>query len=85
MRSVGEVMAIGRTWQESIQKAIRQVDPSYNGFQGARFDDLDDELRNPTGMGLFKSIYAKVRLLTEIQRSSLACSWASFDARKLHC
>ena len=49
MRSVGEVMAIGRTWQESIQKAIRQVDPKYNGFQGDKFDDLDDALRNPTG------------------------------------
>ena len=42
-------MAIGRTWQESIQKAIRQVDPKYNGFQGDKFDDLDDALRNPTG------------------------------------
>lgn len=49
MRSVGEVMAIGRTWQESIQKAIRMVDPQYNGFQGDHFDDLDDALRNPTG------------------------------------
>ena len=49
MRSVGEVMAIGRTWQESIQKAIRQVDPKYNGVQGDQFDDLDDALRNPTG------------------------------------
>jgi carbamoyl-phosphate synthase large subunit len=48
MRSVGEVMAIGRTFQESIQKAIRQVDPRYNGVQGDKFDDLDEELRNPT-------------------------------------
>lgn len=53
-------MAIGRTWQESIQKAIRQVDPSYNGFQGDKFDDLDDALRNPTGTSLFKSVYAKM-------------------------
>lgn len=48
MKSVGEVMAIGRTWEESIQKAIRQVDPKYVGFQGDKFDDLDEELRNPT-------------------------------------
>ena len=27
MKSVGEVMAIGRTWEESIQKALRMVDP----------------------------------------------------------
>ncbi|KAI9886821.1 MAG: argininosuccinate lyase [Watsoniomyces obsoletus] len=48
MKSVGEVMAIGRTFEESIQKAIRQVDPRYVGFQGDRFDDLDEALRNPT-------------------------------------
>ncbi|PHH58622.1 hypothetical protein CDD81_5025 [Ophiocordyceps australis] len=48
MKSVGEVMAIGRTFEESFQKAIRQVDPSFVGFQGAKFDDLDHELRNPT-------------------------------------
>ena len=48
-------MAIGRTWQESMQKAIRQLDPSYNGFQGDKFDDLDDALRNPTGTISFPS------------------------------
>ena len=29
MKSVGEVMAIGRNFEESFQKAIRQIDPSY--------------------------------------------------------
>lgn len=48
MKSVGEVMAIGRTFEESFQKAIRQVDPGFVGFQGAKFDDLDYELQNPT-------------------------------------
>lgn len=48
MKSVGEVMAIGRTFEESIQKAIRQVDPKYVGFQGDKFEDLDFELANPT-------------------------------------
>ncbi|KAI9758813.1 MAG: translation initiation factor eIF4A [Chaenotheca gracillima] len=48
MKSVGEVMAIGRTFEESIQKAIRQVDPKYLGFQGDEFEDLDDALKNPT-------------------------------------
>lgn len=48
MKSVGEVMAIGRTFEESFQKAIRQVDPSFVGFQGAQFDDLDFALANPT-------------------------------------
>ncbi|KAI9845851.1 MAG: carbamoyl-phosphate synthase (glutamine-hydrolyzing) cpa2 [Sclerophora amabilis] len=48
MKSVGEVMAIGRSYEESMQKAIRQVDPKYVGFQGDRFEDLDEALRNPT-------------------------------------
>ena len=48
MKSVGEVMAIGRTFEESIQKAIRQVDPKYLGFQGDEFEDLDETLKNPT-------------------------------------
>ena len=48
MKSVGEVMAIGRTFEESFQKAIRMVDPKYTGFQGDHFEDLDEVLRNPT-------------------------------------
>ncbi|KAM5477191.1 carbamoyl-phosphate synthase (glutamine-hydrolyzing) cpa2 [Microsporum audouinii] len=49
MKSVGEVMAIGRTFEESFQKAIRQVDPRFIGFQGDKFDgSLDDVLANPT-------------------------------------
>ena len=48
MKSVGEVMAIGRTFEESFQKAIRQVDPRFVGFQGDKFEDLDFELQNPS-------------------------------------
>ncbi|KAI6832321.1 Carbamoyl-phosphate synthase arginine-specific large [Hortaea werneckii] len=48
MKSIGEVMAIGRTFEESFQKAIRQVDPKFAGLQGDHFDDLDEVLKNPT-------------------------------------
>ena len=48
MKSVGEVMGIGRTFEESLQKAIRMVDPKYLGFQGDKFEDLDVVLANPT-------------------------------------
>jgi carbamoylphosphate synthase large subunit len=42
MKSVGEVMAIGRTFEETIQKALRMVDESCNGFDSHRFDlELD--------------------------------------------
>ncbi|CAG8496260.1 3840_t:CDS:2, partial [Acaulospora colombiana] len=53
MKSVGEVMAIGRTFEESLQKAIRQVDPSFKGFQALSFPDLDNSLSIPTDRRLF--------------------------------
>ncbi|SGZ47677.1 CIC11C00000001665 [Sungouiella intermedia] len=77
MKSVGEVMAIGRTFEESFQKAIRQVDPSYIGFQGDHFEDLDDVLANPTdrrwlavGQALLHENYSvdRVHELTKIDK-----------------
>lgn len=77
MKSVGEVMAIGRTFEESIQKAIRQVDPRYMGFQGDDFEDLDETLRNPTdrrwlavGQAMLHENYSvdKVHDLTKIDK-----------------
>jgi len=38
MKSVGEVMSIGRTFEETIQKALRMVDDSCLGFDSSRFD-----------------------------------------------
>jgi carbamoyl-phosphate synthase large subunit len=59
MKSVGEVMAIGRTFEESIQKAIRQVDPRWKGFEVYwRPEDLDRALTVPTDMRLFAIAYA---------------------------
>ncbi|KAI9209868.1 carbamoyl-phosphate synthase [Polychytrium aggregatum] len=60
MKSVGEVMAIGRTFEESLQKAIRQVDPSFEGFQGLPFENLDEMLRNPTDRRLFAIGHAMI-------------------------
>ncbi|OAX84032.1 carbamoyl-phosphate synthase arginine-specific large chain [Emergomyces africanus] len=77
MKSVGEVMAIGRTFEESFQKAIRQVDPKYVGFQGDKFENLDDVLKNPTdrrwlavGQAMLHENYSvdKVHELTKIDK-----------------
>ena len=38
MKGVGEVMAIGRTFEETIQKALRTVDVSCCGFAAGHFD-----------------------------------------------
>ena len=54
MKSVGEVMAIGRTFQESVQKALRGLEVGSSGFEHQMDTDRDDardrligELRNP--------------------------------------
>ena len=56
MKSVGEVMAIGRTFEESIQKAIRSIDPSFDGFGKNDFvneNEIDEELEFPTDKRIF--------------------------------
>lgn len=53
MKSVGEVMAIGRTWEESLQKAVRMIDPKFDGFTSIEFQDLDNALSVPTDQRLF--------------------------------
>ncbi|KAF8928650.1 hypothetical protein BGZ58_009471 [Dissophora ornata] len=54
MKSVGEVMAIGRTFEETIQKAIRAIDPSLVGFTAKEsYAVIDDELTNPSDQRVF--------------------------------
>ncbi|KAI8810539.1 hypothetical protein BJ742DRAFT_675771 [Cladochytrium replicatum] len=54
MKSVGEVMAIGRTFEETIQKAIRSVEYNFIGFsQNEYVDAIDEELTNPSDQRLF--------------------------------
>lgn len=50
MKSVGEVMSIGRTFEEAIQKGLRMVGQGMHGFTGntITIPDLDFELNNPT-------------------------------------
>ena len=49
MKSVGEVMAIGRTFQESLQKALRGLETGVDGFNLKTVDPdtIDDELAYP--------------------------------------
>lgn len=49
MKSVGEVMAIGRTFQESIQKALRGLETGLSGFNSRSLDPavIQRELANP--------------------------------------
>ncbi|MDD6210070.1 MAG: carbamoyl-phosphate synthase (glutamine-hydrolyzing) large subunit [Bacteroidales bacterium] len=56
MKSVGEVMAIGRTFEEAIQKGLRMISQGMHGFVANKTletDDLDKALSSPTDKRIF--------------------------------
>ncbi|MFA6701868.1 MAG: carbamoyl-phosphate synthase (glutamine-hydrolyzing) large subunit [Dysgonamonadaceae bacterium] len=55
MKSVGEIMSIGQSFEEIIQKGLRMIGQGMHGFVGNKmsFDDVEDELSNPTDMRIF--------------------------------
>ena len=56
MKSVGEIMSIGRTFEEMIQKGLRMIGQGMHGFVGndhLKFDNLEEELANPTDLRIF--------------------------------
>ncbi len=56
MKSVGEVMAIGRNFEEAIQKGLRMIGQGMHGFAGNKeleVADLDSALSNPTDKRIF--------------------------------
>ena len=56
MKSVGEIMSIGRSFEEILQKGLRMIGQGMHGFVGndhVKFDNLDEELSNPTDLRIF--------------------------------
>ncbi|MGL4993626.1 MAG: carbamoyl-phosphate synthase (glutamine-hydrolyzing) large subunit [Bacteroidales bacterium] len=56
MKSVGEVMSIGRTFEEALQKGLRMIGQGASGFVANKeieIDDIDQELRRPTDNRIF--------------------------------
>ncbi|MEA4839483.1 MAG: carbamoyl-phosphate synthase (glutamine-hydrolyzing) large subunit [Bacteroidales bacterium] len=56
MKSVGEIMSIGKSFEEIIQKGLRMIGQGMHGFVGnddLDFEDLDKELSNPTDLRIF--------------------------------
>jgi carbamoyl-phosphate synthase large subunit len=79
MKSVGEIMAIGRTFEEAIQKGLRMTGLGMHGFVSNRnvsFSDIEKELSEPTDMRIFSIAGAleqgfdvdKIHELTKIDR-----------------
>ena len=77
MKSVGEVMAIGVTFEEALQKAVRSLGFGYDGLTDprARTDDPLDEIANPTDRRLF----ALVQALEQGQSPASLCALSGID------
>ncbi|MFX1594897.1 MAG: carbamoyl-phosphate synthase (glutamine-hydrolyzing) large subunit [Promethearchaeota archaeon] len=91
MKSVGEVMAIGRTFEEVLQKAIRMLDIGMKGLIANDLDPIDDinelkyTLRNPTDLRVFRVAEAIKRGISieEIYRLSRIDKWFLYKLKNI--
>ncbi|XP_005723337.1 carbamoyl-phosphate synthase [ammonia], mitochondrial isoform X2 [Pundamilia nyererei] len=86
MKSVGEVMAIGRTFEESMQKALRMCHPSVDGFvprlplkkPWSDTHDLEQELAVPSSTRIFslaKALYSGMMSVDQIHQLTAIDKW----------
>lgn len=69
MKSVGEVMSVGRTFEEAIQKAIRSTEYSNLGFNETDLDiDINYELNNPSDLRIFALANAFAKLDYSVEK-----------------
>lgn len=67
MKATGEVMAIGRTFEEALQKAIRSLDIGMQGFEDCEF--TEDDLINPSDERLFQ-LYSALKTGMSVEKIS---------------
>ncbi|HUS99224.1 MAG TPA: carbamoyl-phosphate synthase (glutamine-hydrolyzing) large subunit [Candidatus Thermoplasmatota archaeon] len=87
MKSVGEVMAIGRSFEEALQKAIRMLDIGMNGLVGntLEFSDLESELSEPSDKRMFAIVEALKRnySVEDIARLTKVTPWFLYKMRNI--
>ncbi|HEC37449.1 MAG TPA: carbamoyl-phosphate synthase (glutamine-hydrolyzing) large subunit, partial [bacterium] len=91
MKSVGEVMAIGRTFEEVLQKALRMLDIGMKGFVANDLEPIEDlnelkyALRNPTDLRVFRLAEAIKRGISidEIYRLSRVDKWFLYKLKNI--
>ncbi len=84
MKSVGEIMAIGRTFEEAIQKGLRMIGQGMHGFTANKemhVENIEQELANPTDKRIFVIAQAFSEGYTVDQISSIT----RIDKWFLHC
>ena len=81
MKSVGEVMAIGRTFEEAIQKGLRMIGQSMHGFvenRELKVEDVKAALHDPTDKRIFviaKAMQRKLYSVDEIHEITKIDKW----------
>ena len=87
MKSVGEVMAIARSYEEALQKAIRMLDVGMNGLvcNDLQFNNLEKELKEPTDKRMFAIAEAIKRgySVDKIYNLSKINSWFLYKMRNI--
>ncbi|RLC39256.1 MAG: carbamoyl phosphate synthase large subunit, partial [Candidatus Nealsonbacteria bacterium] len=87
MKSVGEIMAIGRSYEEVLQKAIRMLDIGMNGLvcNNLKFKDLNTELKEPTDKRMFAIVEAIKRgySIEKIYQLSKVDTWFLYKMRNI--
>ena len=88
MKSVGEVMAIGRNFEEVIQKGLRMIGQGMHGFTGnheIKFRDIEKELAEPTDMRIFSIAEAldKGMSIDKIYELTKIDKWFLFKLRNI--
>jgi len=91
MKSIGEVMAIGRTFEEVCQKAIRMLDIGMKGLVANNIEPIEDinelkyALNNPTDLRIFRIVEAikKDISLDEIYRLTRVDKWFLYKIKNV--
>ncbi len=91
MKSVGEVMAIGRTFEEVLQKALRMLDIGMKGLVGNDIEPIEDinelkySLSNPTDQRVFRIVEAILKGISidEIYRLSRVDKWFLYKIKNV--
>ena len=89
MKSVGEVMAIGRTFEETVQKGLRMIGQGMHGFVGNRalkVDDIEKELANPTDMRIFviSKAFDQGYTVDQIYHLTMIDKWFLHKLKNIH-
>ncbi len=90
MKSVGEIMAIGRTFEEAIQKGIRMVGLGMHGFVGNKDEvnikEIESELGNPTDRRIFAiaEAFNKNYSIDEIYEKTKIDRWFLYRLKNIH-